>query len=135
MSRLIQKCFIFAVFLLPIAGHGIAAIAGSDDARFFLHWSMLIASLIGSGFGCLIVCGAAALRKKHDICDDLLLFAVVNSLIQWLTPAVQFVHFIVLIFILGGAILSALLAYLQQKFNFQESEPSDKSDQSDKKHG
>ena len=52
MSRLIQKCFIFAVFLLPIAGHGIAAIAGSDDARFFLHWSMLIASLIGSGFGC-----------------------------------------------------------------------------------
>ena len=74
-------------------------------------------------------------NDKHDICDDLLLFAVVNSLIQWLTPAVQFVHFIVLIFILGGAILSALLAYLQQKFNFQESEPSDKSDQSDKKHG
>ena len=127
--------FTIAALLLPIAGHGIIAIAGNEDARFFLHWSMLIASLIGSGFGCLIVCGAAALRKKHDICDDLLLFAVVNSLIQWLTPAVQFVHFIVLIFILGGAILSALLAYLQQKFNFQESEPSDKSDQSDKKHG
>ena len=120
MSRLIQKCFIFAVFLLPIAGHGIAAIAGNEDARFFLHWSMLIASLIGSGFGCLIVCGAAALRKKHDICDDLLLFAVVNSLIQWLTPAVQFVHFIVLIFILGGAILTTILAWLQQKIDPSE---------------
>ena len=135
MGRLIQKSFTLAVFISPIAGHGIMAIAGNEDARFFLHWSMLLAVMIGSGFGCLIVCGAAALRKKHDICDDLLLFAVVNSLIQWLTPAVQFVHFIVLIFILGGAILSALLAYLQQKFNFQESEPSDKSDQSDKKHG
>ncbi|MBO7329945.1 MAG: hypothetical protein J6W00_14380 [Lentisphaeria bacterium] len=120
MSRLIQKCFIFAVFLLPIAGHGIAAIAGSDDARVFLHWSMLIASLIGSGFGCLIVCGVAALRKKHDICDDLLLFAVVNSLIQWLTPAVQFVHFIVVILIFGGAILSAFLAWLQQKIDLSE---------------
>ena len=109
--------FTIAALLLPIAGHGIMAIAGNEDARFFLHWSMLIASLIGSSFGCLIVCGAAALRKKHDICDDLLLFSVVNSLIQWLTPAVQFVHFIIVIFILGGAILSALLAYLQHKTN------------------
>ena len=65
-------------------------------------------------------CGAAALRKKHDICDDLLLFAVVNSLIQWLTPAVQFVHFIVLIFILGGAILTTILAWLQQKIDSSE---------------
>ena len=127
--------FTIVALLLPIAGHGIMAIAGNEDARFFLHWSMLIASLIGSGFGCLIVCGAAALRKKHDICDDLLLFAIINSFIQWLTPAVQFVHFIVVIFIIGGAILSALLAYLQQKIDFPESEPSDKSDQSDKKHG
>ena len=127
--------FTIAALLLPIAGHGIMAIAGNEDARFFLHWSMLIASLIGFGFGCLIVCGAAALRKKHDICDDLLLFAIINSFIQWLTPAVQFVHFIVVIFIIGGAILSALLAYLQQKIDFPESEPSDKSDQSDKKHG
>ena len=110
----------FAAFLLPIAGHGIAAIAGSDDARFFLHWSMLIASLIGSGLGILIVRGLAALRTKHDICEDLLLFAIVNSFIQWLTPAVQFVHFIIVIFILGGAILSALLAYLQQKINSPE---------------
>ena len=132
MKKLI---FTLSIFFLPIAGHGIMAILGNEEARFFLHWSMLLAVMIGSGFGCLIVCGAAALRKKHDICDDLLLFSVVNSLIQWLTPAVQFVHFIVLIFILSGAILSALLAYLQQKFNFQESEPSDKSDQSDKKHG
>ena len=37
----------FAALLLPIAGHGILAIAGNEDARFFLHWSMLIASLIG----------------------------------------------------------------------------------------
>ena len=117
MKKLI---FAIAALLLPIAGHGIMAIAGNEDARFFLDWSMLIASLIGSSFGCLIVCGATALRKKHDICDDLLLFAVVNSLIQWLTPAVQFVHFIVLIFILGGAILSMLLAYLQHKINSQE---------------
>ena len=109
--------FTIAALLLPIAGHGIMAIAGNEDARFFLHWSMLIASLIGSSFGCLIVCGAAALRTKHDICEDLLLFAIVNSFIQWLTPAVQFVHFIVVIFILSGAILSAILAYLQQKIN------------------
>ena len=112
---------IFAAFLLPIAGHGIAAIAGNEDARFFLHWSMLIASLIGSGLGILIVRGLAALRTKHDICVDLLLFAIVNSYIQWLTPAVQFVHFIVVIFILGGAILSALLAWLQQKIDQQDS--------------
>ena len=135
MSRLIQKCFIFAVFLLPIAGHGIAAIAGSDDARFFLHWSMLLAVMIGSGLGCLIVKSIAALRAEHDICEDLLFFAIINSFIQWLTPAVQFVYFIVVILIIGGAILSALLAYLQQKINFQDSEPSDKSNQSDKKHG
>ncbi len=117
MSRLIQKCFIFAVFLLPIAGHGIAIIAGSDDARFFLHWSIILATLIGSGLGLLIVKGIAMLRADHDICEDMLFFAIINSLIQWLTPAVQFVHFIVLIFILGGAILSAFLAYLQQKIN------------------
>ena len=72
------------------------------------------------------------LRAEHDICEDLLFFAVVNSLIQWLTPAVQFVYFIVVIFILGGAILSALLAWLQQKIDPLESEPSDKSDGSDK---
>ena len=120
MSRLIQKCFIFAVFLLPIAGHGIAAIAGSDDARFFLHWSMLIASLIGSGLGILTIKGIGFLRIEHDICEELLLFAVVNSLIQWLTPAVQFVHFIVVIFIFGGAILSAFLAWLQQKIDPSE---------------
>ena len=112
--------FSIAALLLPIAGHGIMAIAGNEDARFFLHWSMLLVTLIGSGFGGLIVCGAAALRKKHDICDDLLLFAVVNSLIQWLTPAVQFVHFIVLIFILGGAILTTILAWLQQKIDPSE---------------
>ena len=117
MKKLI---FTLPIFLLPIAGHGIMAIAGNENARFFLHWSMLIASLIGSGFGCLIVCVATALRKKHDICDDLLLFAVVNSLIQWLTPAVQFVHFIVLIFILGGAILTTILAWLQQKIDPSE---------------
>ena len=120
MGRLIQKSFTLSIFILPIAGHGIMAIAGNEEARFFLHWSMLIASLIGSVLGCLIVCGAAALRKKHDICDDLLLFAVVNSLIQWLTPAVQFVHFIVLIFILGGAILTTFLAWLQQKIDPSE---------------
>ena len=117
MKKLIFK---LAVFLLPIAGHGIMAILGNEDARFFLHWSMLIASLIGSGFGCLIVCGAAALREKYDICDDLLLFAIINSLIQWLTPAVQFVHFIVLEFILGGAILTTILAWLQQKIDSSE---------------
>ena len=52
MKKLI---FTFAVFLLPIAGHGIVAILGNEDARFFLHWSMLIATLIGSGLGLLIV--------------------------------------------------------------------------------
>ena len=109
--------FTIAALLSPIAGHGIMAIAGNEDARFFLHWSMLIASLIGSGLGILIVRGLAALRTKHDICVDLLLFAIVNSYIQWLTPAVQFVHFIVVIFILGGAVLSAILAWLQQKIN------------------
>ena len=117
MKKLI---FTLSIFFLPIAGHGIMAILGNEDARFFLHWSMILAALIGSGFGCLIVCGAAALRKKHDICDDLLLFAVVNSLIQWLTPVVQFVHFIVLIFILGGAILTTILAWLQQKIDPSE---------------
>ena len=40
--------FTIAALLLPIAGHGIAAVAGSDDARFFLHWSMLLVTLIGS---------------------------------------------------------------------------------------
>lgn len=129
MKKLI---FTFAVFLLPIAGHGIMAILGNEDAQFFLHWSMLLATLIGSGLGLLIVKSIAVLRAEHDICEDLLFFAVVNSLIQWLTPAVQFVHFIVVIFILGGAILSALLAWLQQKIDPLESEPSDKSDLSDK---
>ena len=112
--------FTIAAFLVPIAGHGIMAILGNEEARFFLHWSMLLATLIGSGLGILIVKGIAELRTEHDICVDLLLFAIVNSFIQWLTPAVQFVHFIVVIFILGGAILSALLAWLQQKFNLQE---------------
>ncbi|MBR1967438.1 MAG: hypothetical protein IKA22_12600 [Lentisphaeria bacterium] len=112
--------FTIAAFLVPIAGHGIMAILGNEEARFFLHWSMLLATLIGSGLGILIVKGIAELRTEHDICVDLLLFAIVNSYIQWLTPAVQFVHFIVVIFILGGAILSALLAWLQQKFNLQE---------------
>ena len=129
MKKLI---FTFAVFLLPIAGHGIMAILGNEDARFFLHWSMLLATLIGSALGLLIVKSIAVLRAEHDICEDLLFFAVVNSLIQWLTPAVQFVYFIVVIFILGGAILSALLAWLQQKIDPLESEPSDKSDGSDK---
>lgn len=124
-----------AVFFLPIAGHGIMAILGNEDARFFLHWSMLLATLIGSGLGILIVKGIAFLRTEHDICEDLLFFAIINSFIQWLTPAVQFVHFIVVIFIPGGAILSALLAWLQQKINTQESEPSDKSDLSDKNSG
>ena len=107
----------FAALLLPIAGHGIMAIAGNEDARFFLHWSMLIASLIGSGLGIFIVKGIASLRTEHDICEDLLFFVIINSFIQWLTPAVQFVHFIIVIFILGGAILSVLLAYLQHKTN------------------
>lgn len=117
MKKLI---FTLSIFLLPIAGHGIMAILGNEDARFFLHWSMLLATLIGSELGLLIVKGIAELRTEHDICVDLLLFAIINSYIQWLTPAVQFVHFIVVIFILGGAILSALLAWLQQKFNLQE---------------
>ena len=64
MKKLI---FTLAVFFLPIAGHGIMAILGNEDARFFLHWSMLIASLIGSGFGCLIVCGAAALSVSRRL--------------------------------------------------------------------
>ena len=117
MNKLIQKCFIFAVFLLPIAGHGIMAIEGNEDVRFFLRWSMLLATWIGSGLGLLIVKGIASLRTGHDICEDLLFFAIINSFIQWLTPAVQFVHFIVLIFILGGAILTTILAWLQQKID------------------
>ena len=83
---------------------------------------MLLAVVIGSGLGILIVRGLAALRTKHDICKDLLLFAIVNSFIQWLIPAVQFVHFIVVIFILGGAVLSAILAWLQQKINSRKGE-------------
>lgn len=114
MKKLI---FTLAVFFLPIAGHGIMAIVGNEDAQFFLHWSMILATLIGSGLGILIVKGIASLRTEHDICEDLLFFVIINSFIQWLTPAVQFVHFIVVIFISGGAILSALLAYLQQKTN------------------
>ena len=114
--------FTIAALLLPIAGHGIMAIAGNEDARFFLHWSMLLVTLIGSGLGILIVKGIAMLRTGHDICEDLLFFAIINSFIQWLLPAVQFVHFIVVIFISGGAILSALLAWLQQKFNQQYSQ-------------
>ena len=109
--------FTIAAFLVPIAGHGIMAIAGNEDARFFLHWSMLLATLTGSGLGILIVKDIASLRTGHDICEDLLFFVIINSFIQWLTPAVQFVHFIVVIFISGGAILSTLLAYLQQKIN------------------
>ena len=109
--------FTIAAFLVPIAGHGIMAIAGNEDARFFLHWSMILATLMGSGLGLLIVKGIAMLRADHDICEDILFFAIINSFIQWLTPAIQFVHFIVVIFILGGAILSALLAYLQHKTN------------------
>ena len=112
----------FATLLLPIAGHGIMAIAGNENAQFFLHWSMLLATLIGSGLGILIVKGIAMLRTGHDICEDLLFFAIINSFIQWLTPAVQFVHFIVVIFISGGAILSALLAWFQQKFNQWDSQ-------------
>ena len=109
--------FTIAAFLVPIAGHGIMAISGNEDARFFLHWSMLLATLIGSGLGIFIVKGIASLRTEYDICEDLLFFVIINSFIQWLTPAVQFLHFIIVIFILGGAILSALLAYLQHKTN------------------
>ena len=109
--------FTIAAFLVPIAGHGIMAIAGNEDARCFLHWSILLASLIGSGLGIFIVKGIASLRTEHDICEDLLFFVIINSFIQWLTPAVQFVHFFIVIFIPGGAILSALLAYLQHKTN------------------
>ena len=104
-------------FLLPIVGQGIMAIFGNKEAIFFLHWSMLLATLIGTGMGILTVKGIASLRTEQDICEDLLFFAIINSFIQWLTPAVQFVHFIVVIFILGGAILSGLLAWLQQKTN------------------
>ena len=114
MKKLI---FTLSIFFLPIAGHGIMAILGNEDARFFLHWSMLLATLIGSGLGIFIVKGIASLRTEHDICEDLLFFVIINSFIQWLTPAVQFVHFIIIIFIPGGAILSALLAYLQHKTN------------------
>ena len=110
----------FAALLLPIAGHGILAIAGNEDARCFLHWSILLASLIGSGLGIFIVKGIASLRTEHDICEDLLFFVIINSFIQWLTPAVQFVHFIVVIFILGGAILTTILAWLQQKIDPSE---------------
>ena len=117
MKKLI---FTLAVFFLPIAGHSVMAILGNEDARVFLHWSMLLATLIGSGLGIFIVKGIASLRTEHDICEDLLFFAIINSFIQWLTPAVQFVLFIVVIFILGGAILSAFLAWLQQKINTQE---------------
>ena len=53
--------FTIAAFLVPIAGHGIMAIAGNEDARFFLHWSMLLATLIGSGLGIFIVKGIASL--------------------------------------------------------------------------
>ena len=109
--------FTIAAFSVPIAGHGIMAISGNEDAQFFLHWSMLLATLIGSGLGIFIVKGIASLRTEHDICEDLLFFVIINSFIQWLTPAVQFLHFIIVIFILGGAILSALLAYLQHKTN------------------
>ena len=108
---------ILAAFLLPIAGHGVMAISGNEDVRFFLHWSMLLATLVGSGLGILIVNGIAMLRAEHDIYEELLLFSIINLFIQWLTPAVQFVHFIVITFILGGAILSALLAWFQHKFN------------------
>ena len=51
--------FTIAAFLVPIAGHGIMAISGNEDARFFLHWSMLLATLIGSGLGIFIVKGIA----------------------------------------------------------------------------
>ena len=64
--------FTIAAFLVPIAGHGIMAISGNEDARFFLHWSMLLATLIGSGLGIFIVKGIASLRTEHDICEDLL---------------------------------------------------------------
>ena len=58
--------FTIAALLLPIAGHGIMAIAGNEDARFFLHWSMLLATLIGSGLGILTIKGIAMLRAEHD---------------------------------------------------------------------
>ena len=74
MKKLI---FTLSIFFLPIAGHGIMAILGNEEARFFLHWSMLLATLIGSGLGILIVKGIAELRTEHDICVDLLLFAIV----------------------------------------------------------
>ena len=73
--------FTIAALLLPIAGHGIMAISENEDARFFLHWSMLLATLIGSGLGLLIVKSIAVLRAEHDICEDLLFFAIINSLI------------------------------------------------------
>ena len=111
-----------AALLFPIAGHGIMAIAGNEDARFFLHWSMLLTVLIASGVGVLILKGLAALRKKHDITEDLLIFTALNSLIQWMMPAVQFVQIIIVELILAGAVLSSVLAWIQQKINPLEKE-------------
>lgn len=111
-----------AALLLPIAGHGIMAMFGNEDARFFLRWSMLLIVLIASGVGVLILKGLDALRKKHDITEDLLFFTVLNSLIQWMMPAVQFVHIIIVELILAGAVLSSVLAWIQQKINPLEKE-------------
>ena len=61
--------FTIAALLLPIAGHGIMTILGNEDARFFLHWSMLLATLIGSGLGIFIIKGIASLRTEHDVCE------------------------------------------------------------------
>ena len=74
--------FTIAAFLVPIAGHGIMAISGNEDARFFLHWSMLLATLIGSGLGIFIVKGIASLRTEHDICEDLLFFVIIKRQFQ-----------------------------------------------------
>ena len=74
--------FTIAAFLVPIAGHGIMAILGNEDARFFLHWSMLLATLIGSGLGIFIVKGIASLRTEHDICEDLLFFVIIKRQFQ-----------------------------------------------------
>ena len=102
-----------AALLLPIAGHGIMAMFGNEDARFFLRWSMLLTVLIASGVGVLILKGLAALRKKHDITEDLLFFTVLNSLI---------VQIIIVELILAGAVLSSVLAWIQQKINPLEKE-------------
>ena len=67
-----KRLLVLAAILFPIAGHGVMAISGNEEAKFFLHWSMLVAVLIGSGLGILIIRGFAALRSKHDICEDLL---------------------------------------------------------------